>query len=124
MDWIGSGEPAAQRGATRRNRMKGVAGALALILAVSAAPLAQSRTASEELDVVPVEYLKRIYLLCAGAAMDGQLDNAGIMQCSIAYEVLKERAFDGDFLKLLAWSRAHPIPQSTRQSSSTSRETQ
>lgn len=99
-------------------------GAFALILAAAQAPLAHSQSASDELHSVPVEYLKRIYLSCAGAAVDGQLDNAGIMQCSVAYEVLKERAFDGDFLKLLAWSQAHPIAQGALQSSRASRETQ
>ena len=116
--------PAAQKGATRRNRMRVVAGAFALSLAASQAPLAHSQSASDELHSVPVEYLKRIYLSCAGGAIDSQLDNGAIMRCSVAYEVLKERAFDGDFLKLLAWSQAHPIAQGGRISSSTSRGTQ
>lgn len=124
MDWIASRLPAVREIAKQRNRIKGAAGAFVLVLAASAAPLAQSRSAIDELNDVPVEYLKRIYLACAGAAVDGQLDNAGIMQCSVAYEVLKERAFGGDFLKLLAWSQAHPVARSASQLSGMSDESQ
>jgi hypothetical protein len=30
------------------------------------------------------------------------------MKCSVVYEELKQRAFGGDFHKLLAWSKAQP----------------
>ena len=53
-----------------------------------------------------VDELKRAYLLCNRTAMNGSMKHAAAMQCSILYEQLKERAFDGDFYKLLEWSRA------------------
>jgi hypothetical protein len=55
--------------------------------------------------------LKSAYLLCEHAAMRTRLDTAQVMQCSVIYEALKRRAFDGDFEKLLAWFRSHlPAP--------------
>jgi hypothetical protein len=38
--------------------------------------------------------------------MRGLLGGAEVKACSVFYEELKKRAFDGDFDKLLAWSRA------------------
>lgn len=122
MGRIASCTPAAPRGTALRNRIKGVACAFALVLAASAAPLAQSRSAGDALDSVSVEDLKEIYLSCSGAAVNGQLDNAGVMQCSIVYELLKQRAFGGDFLRMLAWSQAHPIVGSTGRQIPMSRE--
>lgn len=53
-----------------------------------------------------IDELKALYLRCNGAALQGRLGSAEIGQCSIVYEELKRRAFDGDFDRLLAWSRA------------------
>jgi hypothetical protein len=50
-----------------------------------------------------------MYLACDHAAMQGRLDSGAIAQCSVLYEELKRRAFDGDFDKLLAWSRNQAI---------------
>jgi hypothetical protein len=76
-----------------------------LMLAASAMPAAQSDTLGE-LNSVPIDQLSSTYLSCSSAATSGRLDTAAIMQCSVAYEVLKRRAFGGDFEKLLAWSKA------------------
>jgi len=57
----------------------------------------------------PVEELKVTYLKCNREALAGRLDRGTIMSCSIVYEALKEKAFDGDFARLLTWSRAQEI---------------
>jgi hypothetical protein len=48
--------------------------------------------------------LKQIYLDCERIATRGGLDTAWIMGCSVVYEELKQRAFDGDFKRLKAWA--------------------
>ncbi len=81
----------------------------ALVLVGIAAPSALGHSHdSEEVDRLSIDQLKRFYLWCGRAAADGQLDNGAIMQCSIFYEALKQRAFNGDFEQLLAWSSANP----------------
>jgi hypothetical protein len=57
--------------------------------------------------------LKRAYLWCDGAAVAGELGAGGVQHCSLVYEELKRRAFDGDFARLLAWSRLNPSAQVT-----------
>jgi len=49
--------------------------------------------------------LKSIYLQCNQLAETTLLDFGTAARCSIAYEELKHRVFDGDFQRLLAWSR-------------------
>lgn len=56
-----------------------------------------------------IEELKVTYLNCSREALAGRLGQGTIMGCSMVYEALKERAFGGDFSRLLAWSRAHEI---------------
>lgn len=53
-----------------------------------------------------IEQLKTMYLSCNDAALNGRPERHGIMRCSILYEELKQRAFAGDFDRLLEWSRA------------------
>lgn len=62
----------------------------------------------EEFDHLSIAQLKSAYLDCERASVRGHLAHIGILQCSTVYEALKKRAFDGDFEKLLAWSRAQP----------------
>jgi len=50
--------------------------------------------------------VKRFYLGCSAAALRGTLDSAGTAACSIIYDVLLTRHFNGDFRALLAWSRS------------------
>ena len=102
----GSGKRAA---ATALGRAVSVAvGAVALTLAASATQVAHAQSSSAMLKDVPIEALKRVYLSCGREAVGGRLDTSGIMYCSIVYEELKLRAFDGDFGKMLAWSKRHP----------------
>jgi len=85
-----------------------VIGFVGLMLIASAASMAQGQSANRALKDAPIDELKRIYLACDRAAINGELDTAGIRQCSIVYEELKRRAFGGDFDELLAWSKAQP----------------
>ena len=57
---------------------------------------------------VPEQELKSFYRNCSRAAVAGSLSSGEIALCSIGYEVLLQRAFDGDFRALLAWSRSQP----------------
>ena len=52
---------------------------------------------------LPVARLKAIYLACERSAIAGDLASDGIGPCSIVYEELKRRAFDGDFGRLRLW---------------------
>jgi hypothetical protein len=53
---------------------------------------------------MPIERLKRAYLECERAAVNGRLATDEIMLCSVLYQELKQRAFDGDFQRLKAWA--------------------
>lgn len=80
--------------------------ALGLASTMSSAQVTDARY--EEFDHLSIAQLKSAYLDCERASVRGHLTRVGIMQCSIVYETLKERAFEGDFERLLAWSRAQP----------------
>jgi hypothetical protein len=87
--------------------------ALVLLSAATPPALAHSHD-SDEVARLSIDQLKRFYLWCGRASIGGQLDNGAVMQCSIFYEALKERAFGGDFEKLLAWSRANSTETSEK----------
>ena len=89
----------------RRTFMVAVAAA-AISLAGAATVGVNGDFANKELTNVPIAALKTAYLLCGRSAMKGELNTSEIMQCSVVYEELKLRAFDGDFEKLRAWSKA------------------
>lgn len=72
-----------------------------------AAPEAQPRyTLLGSAGSPSIEELKDLYLQCDRASVERRLTHGEVMVCSTVYEVLKHRAFDGDFERLLAWSRA------------------
>jgi len=79
--------------------------ALILCAALSSAP-AFGKSESGEKKQLTVAELKTIYLNCDRNAMRGILGSSETAACSIVYEELKKRAFDGDFEKLLVWSQA------------------
>lgn len=54
-----------------------------------------------------IEDLKRLYLECDRVSIAQRLTQGDVMMCSTVYEALKHHAFDGDFDRLLAWSRAN-----------------
>jgi len=57
------------------------------------------------LQQLPMTELKAIYLGCERSAMRGLLGPGEAMSCSIAFEELKRRVFDGDFANFLKWWR-------------------
>jgi len=79
--------------------------ALILCAALSSAP-AFGKSESSDKKPLTVAQLKTIYLTCDRDAMRGILGAAEMGACSMVYEELKKRAFDGDFEKLLVWSQA------------------
>ena len=81
-------------------RLARCVGAVALTLMAASAYAQSSATGSD----LTTEELKTAYLGCDRQANAGELDTGGIMQCSIFYEELKRRAFDGDFRSMKAWS--------------------
>ena len=78
---------------------------LILCAALSTGP-AFGKSESDNKRQLTVAELKTIYLTCDRDAMRGILGSPEMAACSMVYEELKKRAFDGDFEKLLAWSQA------------------
>jgi hypothetical protein len=76
--------------------------ALVWLVAASAAGQAQR----SDLKDTPTEALESLYLFCHGEAIRGRLAREAIMQCSVVYEELKWRAFEGDFEKLNHWAKS------------------
>jgi hypothetical protein len=50
--------------------------------------------------------IKRYYHACTDEAVNRRIGSSEIAVCSVAYDVLLTRHFGGDFIALLAWSRA------------------
>jgi len=62
--------------------------------------------AATDLRTLPVPELQRLYLACEREAGRTLMSTADAANCSLAYEELLRRGFDGDFKRLLAWWRA------------------
>lgn len=85
---------------------------MAVVLALSApAAAGGAHTLDPGLEGLPIAELEQIYLVCERQAAEGERDRGWAMHCSTAYEILKRRAFDGDFRRLKEWadSRAYDI---------------
>jgi hypothetical protein len=79
---------------------------IALLLGcIASASAQQPQSESGDKKQLTVAELKTIYLDCDRDVMRGLLGGAEAKACSVVYEELKKRAFDGDFDKFLAWSR-------------------
>jgi hypothetical protein len=83
-------------------------------LLLAAAMLPAGVLADDHGDTSEIARLKTAYLTCSDAAGQGQLDTPQIMRCSVIYEELKRVAFNGDFYRLLAWSRRQTVPAAAR----------
>jgi len=86
---------------------------LAAVIGCVALSIAATGHADSALRPPTIDELKRAYLLCNRTAMKGSIEFTAAMQCSILYEQLKERAFAGDFYKLLEWSMTQSSKQDT-----------
>lgn len=73
------------------------------VLAENTPPIAEARPMM--LPQTTADVLKREYLKCDRAAAEGRLDMLSAVRCSLLYEELRDRVFDGDFDALLAWWR-------------------
>lgn len=58
------------------------------------------------LEAAGAEELKLLYLRCSQETLERRLDAGEAMACSVVYDVLLRNYFGGDFVQLLAWSRA------------------
>lgn len=76
-------------------RMSGAVLALWVSLPVAAQPAAG---VSESVDA-----LKAAFLQCDDSSRQTALDSGSAAHCSVIYERLKQRAFDGDWERLRAW---------------------
>ncbi|WP_129590314.1 hypothetical protein [Roseovarius nitratireducens] len=54
---------------------------------------------------ISVDELKQTYLACERRALAERISTNEIMHCSVAYEELKRRAFDDNWIKLWKWSQ-------------------
>lgn len=50
--------------------------------------------------------MKQFYSRCSQEGAERRLDGGEAMACSIGYDVLLNKHFDGDFERLLSWSRS------------------
>lgn len=87
------------------NRMVTVA---ALDATCAAAPGAADPVASREqvlahYEALPPQCLRAMFRVCNRAAESGLLDLGQAAHCSIGYEALLRRGFDGDFHALMGW---------------------
>ena len=56
-------------------------------------------------DAVPLEQLKSSYLVCDQVMSRQRVEPLLAQRCAEIGEALKQRAFDGDFERLIAWWR-------------------
>jgi hypothetical protein len=68
----------------------------------------------EQLEALTESDLKQVYRTCTRSAIDGTLGKIEIAGCSIAYDVLLNKHYRGDFDALLEWSSAEAISESDR----------
>jgi hypothetical protein len=93
---------------------KAACGIVVLGFLASVMPSAHSQSFAREQERLTIDELKHVYLTCNRTAASGQLNTGRIQYCSIVYEELKQRAFGGDFDRLLAWSSANPSAKEGR----------
>ncbi|WP_418315664.1 hypothetical protein [Piscinibacter sakaiensis] len=90
------------------------ASAIFVVVPLQAAPLTAVEPAStQRIESLTVAELKRDYLMCNRAVLQGRTDTPLIQQCSIIYEQLKQRAFGGDYGRLYVWSQQNPVRQTS-----------
>ena len=82
-----------------------VAVAAGLALALPAARAQATEAPLQALVEGPPGPLKQVYLACDEASLQRALGSDEAALCSTVYEALKRRFFDGDFERVLAWSR-------------------
>lgn len=87
-------------------------------LALSIALVALSAAAQPQrspLDALTVAQLKTAYLECDRRASSVMLDAGEAANCSFVHEALKQRAFGGDFDRLLARWKSEKLAEANKQ---------
>ena len=59
---------------------------------------------SARIEALPLCALANYYVSCERRARSGRLAPADVPACSLAYEVLKHKAFAGDWRRMHAWT--------------------
>lgn len=72
---------------------------LAVALTVFASPASESDMTEAQAE--------KLYLLCDKVSASEGMDPGEAATCSIAYEILLQKKFHGDFNAFLAWWKAH-----------------
>lgn len=57
-----------------------------------------------------IDKLKGVYLGCEQAAQASRLNGGDVIYCSLVYEELKERAFEGEFRRIKSWLDLRSTP--------------
>lgn len=78
----------------------------------TAAPVA-TRLSDSHLHSASVDQLNRAYLECDSSATHRMLDPGEAALCSMVHEALKQRAFGGDFARMLAWWKSARVAAAT-----------
>lgn len=77
---------------------------LSIIVTALSLEAAPGLPAADAPETMPIGELKSAYLACEREAQSGPITTARIRQCSLVYEVLKHRAFGGEFRRIRAWT--------------------
>jgi hypothetical protein len=75
---------------------------------VRSQPPARTASPGEALDGATPEQLKAAFLHCDRLATTEHFDAAAAAACSVVYEALKARVFDGSTERVIAWMRQQP----------------
>lgn len=73
---------------------------------VPAHPLDSREETLAQFEALPPACLKSMFMACTAAASETFMDLGSAATCSIGYEALLKRGFDGNFNALMAWWRA------------------
>ena len=68
-------------------------------------PLQSLKADSARIEAMPLCELRAYYLDCERRGIAHRLSVSDVPACSLAYEVLKHKAFAGDWVRLHAWAR-------------------
>lgn len=79
---------------------------VALALAAATAAVAGDLT---EIDGMSIPDLKSVYLGCEARAQGNQISTDEIRLCTVVYETLKDKAFDGSFQLLNDWYQTQTV---------------
>jgi hypothetical protein len=101
-------------------QLQGIAMSILPLLTLALAALtATAEPDRSHLAAVTIDELKAVYLACDRRASSALLDAAEAAHCSLIHEELKQRAFGGDYARLLAWWLSQRVSHAPARSSRT-----